>query len=379
MRLLILSCNTGAGHNTCSAAIRDIAMQNGNVCDVEDALRFISDGTSKILSKGHTQIYQRAPKLFKGGYAFTEQHRNLFREDSPLYLFFAMASQKIYTLCMEKKYDTILCTHPFSSLIVTDMMKRCDFSSHPVKTFFMATDYTCSPSVDKSVLDRYFIPDASLTAEFASLGIPEEKLIPLGIPIRSAFYDRIDPIEAKKAYGIPEDHAHLLVMCGSMGCGPMKKLIELLSGRISDRQTVSIICGTNQKLYRKLSGRYADIPNIHIYGFTSDVSRMMDSADLYLTKPGGLSVTEAAVKRLPMIFVNTVAGCEDHNLRFFVDRGAAKTADDPQAIADLCLSTLSSPETLHEMRTALSTLDYTHSAKRIYEYMETFVLGECTV
>ena len=38
---------------------------------------------------------------------------------------------------------------------------------------------------------------------------------------------------------------------------------------------------------------------------------LMDSADLYLTKPGGISVTEAASMRLPMVFIDAVAGCEE--------------------------------------------------------------------
>ena len=43
---------------------------------------------------------------------------------------------------------------------------------------------------------------------------------------------------------------------------------------------------------------------------------MMDSADLFLTKPGGISTTEAMVKGLPMVLVNVVGGCETPNLEF---------------------------------------------------------------
>jgi len=79
----------------------------------------------------------------------------------------------------------------------------------------------------------------------------------------------------------------------------------------------------------------------------------MDSADLYLTKPGGISVTEAAHKRLPMVFVNAVAGCETHNLNFFLSHGAAMTADTPEELARTCLALLDDPARLTEMAAAM--------------------------
>ena len=46
MRVLILSCNTGEGHNSCSAAIQECFEAQGVHCEVTDALRFISKGAS---------------------------------------------------------------------------------------------------------------------------------------------------------------------------------------------------------------------------------------------------------------------------------------------------------------------------------------------
>ena len=46
-----------------------------------------------------------------------------------------------------------------------------------ITTSFVATDYTCSPSVEDSNVDCYFIPEASLINEFAARGIPQKKII----------------------------------------------------------------------------------------------------------------------------------------------------------------------------------------------------------
>lgn len=69
------------------------------------------------------------------------------------------------------------------------------------------------------------------------------------------------------------------------------------------------------QIEKRLEQDHTDQPRIHMYGFRKDISMMMDSADLYLAKPGGIGTSEAARKKFPMVFVNAVAGCETYNLR----------------------------------------------------------------
>ena len=95
---------------------------------------------------------------------------------------------------------------------------------------------------------------------------------------------------------------------------------------------------------------------------------MMDSADLYLTKPGGISTSEAARKKLPMVFVNAVAGCETYNLRFFVEQGAAATADTPEELAELTLSLLLDSEKLNKMSASFRSADTRSPAEVICDY-----------
>ena len=98
--------------------------------------------------------------------------------------------------------------------------------------------------------------------DFESPNVPQNKLVCSGIPIRQVFYQRGDAVEAKQAAGVSEELPHLLMMCGSMGCGPIKRLVHLLSQE--DGFELTVVCGTNQKLFHKLDRRYARYPNIHI-------------------------------------------------------------------------------------------------------------------
>ena len=364
MRLLILSCNTGEGHNSCAKAVSEYTLKQGDSCDIVDSLSFISERTSRFISNGHSRIYRYAPSAFSHGYSFAERHGNFFAEDSSVYKLLTSGTEELYAFLRKTDYDAILCTHVFSALQLTHLLR---YYSIKAASFFAATDYTCSPGCGQSRLGKYFIPDASLADEFVSCGVPVDKLIPSGIPVRQMFYDSNKKADAKLHWGIKPEHRHLLIMCGSMGCGPMEEITEALSGQMPDNCAVSVVCGNNQKLYRKMTKAFSSDSRIHILGYVKDMSSLMDSADLYLTKPGGISVSEAAAKGLPMVFVNAVAGCESYNLRFFEGLGAAVSGDTPQQISEMCLRLLSDERKLENMCSALSGFKTRNAAQIMYE------------
>lgn len=136
--------------------------------------------------------------------------------------------------------------------------------------------------------------------------------------------------DAKRAFGIPEGHKHLVMMCGSMGCGPIMSIARRIGRDLPDDQDLTIVCGTNKQLYRRLQRRFYDAKNVHVRSYVKDMALLMDSADLYLTKPGGISVTEAASMRLPMVFIDAVAGCEEYNKDFFLRTGARSRGRRPK-------------------------------------------------
>ena len=85
MRVLILTCNTGGGHNAVAAALRDSLHRCGASCDVMDGLGFISKKASKFVSKWHTRFYRRYPRLYKAGYMSAEGDKEMDRRDGPVY------------------------------------------------------------------------------------------------------------------------------------------------------------------------------------------------------------------------------------------------------------------------------------------------------
>jgi len=367
MRTLILSCNTGEGHNSCAKAIKEYYELHGGECTIADALRFVSPAVSKIVSRGHSFLYRHFPGVSGFGYGCAEKSSALFRENSWVCRLLMRGTERLYQYILDGAYTAVICTHIFAALMLSDILKKHPI---PLKTGFVATDYTCSPGAKESSLDYYFIPDAEFVPDFQCENLPEEKLVPSGIPVRQMFYASCASEEAKVGVGVNPKHHHMLMMCGSMGCGPMKKLLAELSSRLPQDWALSVICGNNERLYTKLSQKYKEKEQIHIRGFVKDMGAMMDSADLYITKPGGISVSESAVKKLPMILVDAVAGCETYNRIWFVRKGGAQTAEKVNALVELCVELMNDCEKRQKMREHLDMLSGRNAAKIIYSTMQ---------
>ncbi len=361
MRTLILSCNTGEGHNACAKAIQEYYKLVGADCQIADSLAFISEEASKVLSKGHVFVYRNLSQMFDWGYEYAENHPQRFDPESLTYQFLARGAGDLTAYIQENGFDTVISTHPFSALMVTEGIRKHGLS---VRTGFVATDYTCSPGVKQSDLQVYFIPDDCLREEFARQGVSAEKLVASGIPVRQVFYEKMDMKEAKRLAQINPENRHIVMACGSMGCGPLEEMSEELARRLADDEELTVVCGTNQKLEATMQKLHKGSKNVHVRGFEKDMPRLLDSADVYITKPGGLSTSEALAKGVPMVLVNTVGGCENHNLQYVLNRGAGVTGDSVEELVDACMNLLGKVKRQEHVRGSVP-----NAAKIIYETM----------
>lgn len=365
MNILILSCNTGEGHNSAAKAVKEYFEQKGDTCEVVDALSFWSPEKSKIISKGHVFIYRRLPELFGAAYRFEERRSPRDSEDFIIYELVTKGCEKLFDWLRNKSFDVILCSHVFSALMVTHLRRK---KGLPTPLYFVSTDYTCSPGVGDSELDGYFIPHEALENVFIAGGVKRLKILPLGIPVKHSFYECISKAEAKKKLHIHEDSRVVLLMSGSMGCGPLKDITEILSDKLPDGVKLIVICGNNRRLYKRLTKN--GVPyNMRVIGYTTRMPLYMDAADVIMTKPGGLSSTEAAVKALPMVFINAVPGCETRNLDFFVNRGLALTGDTAKDLCRAVLRLLKKPELYEDMHQKLKDNFNFCAVEEIYNYI----------
>ncbi|MBR3894237.1 MAG: hypothetical protein IKJ35_03715 [Clostridia bacterium] len=314
MKILILSANTGSGHNSTARAIGEQLTKMNIEYEIADTLSFISERVSDFISWGHSYVYRKLPKLFGIGYCFEEKHPPRF-----LYKQCARGAEALHAKLEAEPFDAVICVHVFSGMMMTEVRNRYQ---NRIPLYFVSTDYTCSPGVSEISADGYFIPHRMLLGEFVRNGaIAADKLFATGIPVASSFCETEDQGEARRVLGLPEEGKIVLLSCGSMGAGKLEKSARMLPRYLPEDATLVVLCGLNEKLYEQL--KPYENEHLRIIGFTEQISTYMSTADLYITKPGGLTTSEAIAKRLPMIFINAVPGCELRNFEFLISNGVA--------------------------------------------------------
>lgn len=340
MRFLILSANTGGGHNAAAYAVQEELSRRGIESDVQDCLSFISEKTSDFISWGHSYLYKHLPRVFGHAYRLEEQ-----RSSQLIYESIALGATKYHEFIASRDYQAVLCVHVFSSTLVTEEQRRFGKS---LPHYFIATDYTCSPGVGEIEADTWFIPDADLAEEFVQCGVPRERVIASGIPIRRVFSNDYRKGDVRRALGLPTDGRIVLLCCGSIGCGRINRFVPEFEQMLPSDVTLVVICGNNTKLYENLieSTTHRTVA----VGFTDKIADYMKAADICLSKPGGLSTTELLAVGVPSILVLVVPGCESRNMAFVTEKKLAVGTENWEDAAKRAVELLKQPQMLAQMR-----------------------------
>ena len=136
----------------------------------------------------------------------------------------------------------------------------------------------------------------------------------------------------------------MLIMSGSMGFGDAGALIRGLVQRYADSISIVLLGGSNRQLKESVRMEFGGRENVTVVDFTPLVSLYMDAADLLLTKPGGLTTTEFAVKNIPAILTRPIPGCETKNSEFFASRHMAAACPDCKTQLEWIDRLLNDPE-----------------------------------
>ena len=147
--------------------------------------------------------------------------------------------------------------------------------------------------------------------------------------------------------GLPEDARVFLVMTGSMGFGDISSFTLDLLLTCPREASIVILTGNNEPLKAKIDKDFTRERRVRTVPFTKEVALYMDACDVLLSKPGGLTSTEAAVKNIPLVHTRPIPGCETKNARFFSSRGLSRFAEEPKDAAKAA-ARLAADEALRE-------------------------------
>lgn len=328
VKALVMYCDTGGGHHTAAEAMAEELKFRGHEAELFDPFELAGEAASKFVEEGYVKLVQAAPKGFGAMYAAGEAYDRL-PVHSPVYWANGKLAAALEEHMLSRGYDCVVMTHEFPAQTIAhmDAGTRSKF-----KTLLIATDYTCVPFFEETDCDYYGIPALDLKDEFLSKGIADEKILPYGIPVRLDFTRGRSRVGAREAVGWLPDAKYILAAGGSMGAGNMIKTAETLYEYVSREPSrrFAVICGSNEKLYGELSAKYQGNDRVEIIGKTDKMAEYIRASDVFLTKPGGLTSTEAAVCGVVLIHLEPIPGCESANARYFSERGMSIYVSDTE-------------------------------------------------
>jgi processive 1,2-diacylglycerol beta-glucosyltransferase len=362
MRILIATMTAGGGHNAAAAALEENwkILRPDDVVERVDLLKYFSPLHRKLHMDGYVKLVETAPELW--GMVFkTTDNTKATRRLSKIKLAFPSGSRRrILKHFKEFAPDAVLCTH-YSPLEILGVLKSKSASPFVVS---IVTDFEAHALWMEEAVDLYCVAAEETKARLVARGAKAENIVATGIPISTRFLEKIEVKAVRQRYGWRDDLPTVLVLSGGFGMGPVAEILRELDKVSASFQTV-VVTGKNEELRRELAAQDRKHPT-QILGFSTNMHELMAVSDLIVTKPGGLTTSEAMAMGKPLFILNPIPGQEAANSDFLLEHGAAtkvnRVEDLPYRVEQLLGS-----KKLAEMAKAAKKIGRPLAAQRICE------------
>jgi len=349
-KLLVLHASVGAGHTRAAKAVAAALAAEAPEArvDVVDALELARPLFKRAYGDGYLELVERAPSLF--GLLFELTDRAPGRRalgDKLRRAVQRWGAGDLAEFLERGSWDAVVNTHFLAPELIAALTREGRFAA-PQMT--VVTDYDAHRIWVHEPCARYCVAGPAAAASLRGHGVRARDVDVTGIPVDPAFAAPLDREAARREFGLSGGYPVVVQSAGGHGVGPLEDVYRaLLSSTVPSE--IVVVCGRNEAARRKLAAIRP--PSRHralILGYTDKMRVLMAAADLLVTKPGGLTVSEALASALPMALINPIPGQEERNADYLLENGAAVKAASPAALAGKVEGVLSSAEKLALMR-----------------------------
>ena len=268
-------------------------------------------------------------------------------------------------LAEETKAKVLVAPHFYSAGVLGKYKERNPQTFGAV----VLTDYVPHPVGVPPNLDLYIVADEAAAEVVEKLGVPEKRIHPTGIPIDPAFEEAADVPGVRQGLlalspdSEEDDLPVVIVMGGGLGGGHLESVVASLLEASSAMHLV-VLCGSNTSScehLRRIAERRGR--SAIFLSFTDRVRELMAASVVLVTKPGGMSCTEALASGLPQILFNPIPGQEEDNAAAMVRYGAGAMVESTDDILGETLKILTSSNHRRRMIESAHAAHRPHSAK----------------
>ncbi|HSI66420.1 MAG TPA: galactosyldiacylglycerol synthase [Planococcus sp. (in: firmicutes)] len=301
-----------SGHHQVADAIIESIYANSEAIECKKV--DILSEWSRTVEGGIVKAYLQWIRHFPESYSWTyRKFAYRSKGERPHKAYETLFMRKVHEILAIEKPDLIICTHGFPSYFINRLKEKgsCDVPALNIYTDFFINDiWGCSH------IDYHFVPSRAVKNKLSSkYSIDPSHIFISGIPISRQFESER---EADKGLATPP--YRILLSGGSIGLGNMAEMLD--SGQDALNCRVKVLCGANEDLYddvMKLPGTFAEAYP-YIYS-KKEMNSLYEWADAIITKPGGVTVSEALRKQIPIFLSGALPGQEQINLELLHDMG----------------------------------------------------------
>ncbi|WP_426980447.1 diglucosyl diacylglycerol synthase [Bacillus pseudomycoides] len=314
-KVLILTAHYGNGHvqvaKTLAQTFRQKGIEDVIVCDLfGESHPVITDITKYLYLKSYT-IGKELYRLFYYGV------EKIY--DKKIASWYANFGRKrLKALLHAEKPDIVINTFPI--IAVPELKKQTGFS---IPVYNVLTDFCLHKIWIHREVDRYFVATDHVKKVMVEIGVPSEQIVETGIPIRKSFEGAINPEILYSKYQLSREKKILLIVAGAHGVlGNVKELCQ--SFMTVPNLQIAVVCGKNEALKQELLGLKEQKPEaLTVFGYVENIDELFRITSCMITKPGGITLSEAAALQVPVILYKPVPGQENENAMYFEKKGAA--------------------------------------------------------
>ncbi|MCK4947700.1 MAG: glycosyltransferase [Candidatus Aureabacteria bacterium] len=328
--ILVCYIVRNSGHHKAAAILEKIIKETNPGFNVKMANPF--HHTNPILSKVTLKTYMRMIRSTPDIWHYLYDNKKIKRKTDKLYSFFHKLNMAKISKLLDKFYpETVVCTQAIPCSLFSHFKKEKDCG---IKLVAVITDYIMHSYWLNDGVDIYCVPTNEAKAYLIAEGVAPEKVHVTGIPVDASFSIKMDKQRAKIKLGLPVELPVISIMGGSYGLGSIGDVIKHMID-IPAKHFLLVITGGNKKLNEGLTRSFGGRENIRIIGYSDEIGLIMDASDVLVTKPGGLTSSEAMVKGLPMIITDPLPGQEKSNTEYLTSRESAVLAANAKEAAEL--------------------------------------------
>jgi processive 1,2-diacylglycerol beta-glucosyltransferase len=320
-KLLILSVSAGNGHVRAAQALEAAAQSFAPHTAVHiDAMAHVASGFRKVYTDWYLQLVNRAPELWSYLHQRTDATPHSAISQRLRRGIERVSAGALLREIKRERPDAVICTHFLPAEL---LMRERNRGRIDCPVWLQVTDYDLHNMWLVPGMAGYFAATEEVAFRLRARGMPAELIHVTGIPVMPAFAEPPAPLP-----GLDPARPVLLMVSGGAGVGDLPSMVERVLGLGGEFQVIAV-AGRNAEAKSALDAAALRHPGrVVAIGFTNEMHRLMAAADLVVTKPGGLTISECMALGKPMLLIAPIPGQEEHNAGFLMEAGAAWLAYD---------------------------------------------------